>query len=144
MFTLIIITLVAIFAVGYLRSLTPEERTIVIKRTMNAITFSTVYLFRTAKATAQVSYYAGEYAGAKMALEGQDTLDALDSHNNMVADNGGATKMAIKANQDHATNLGMAGMVQDMKAKAIATKAEADAKRDERRVRAEARKAAKA
>lgn len=143
MLTVVILVLGAVFAVGYLKSLTPEERTIVIRRTMNAVTFGTVYLFRTAKATAQVTYYAGEYAGAKMALEGQDTLDYLDNHNNMVEDNGGATKMAIKANQDHATNLGISGMVNDMKARAQATKAEADAKREERRARAEARRAAR-
>ena len=143
MFTIIILILVVAFTVGALKSMSPEERTIVIRRTLNMLTFGTVYLFRAGKAATIATYQSGRIAGATLSLEGQDTLDSMDNHNNEVAIKGGATKEAIRSSQSHAEALGFTDMNKNLKAKADALDAEVQAKREERLIRSTARKAAK-
>lgn len=120
MLFIIILIVVVVFAVGALKAMNPNERAIVIRRTLNICTFGTVYIFRALKALFQTAYYAGSYSGSTMALEGQETLNAMAENNKEVKEKGGATRMAIKSSQEHATNLGLSGMVSDMKAKADA------------------------
>lgn len=118
MFTFIIIIAVVIFSVGALKSMSPEERSIVIRRTLNAITFGTVYLFRAGKEGAKISYHAGRVAGATLALEGQDTLDSMDEHNKSVAEKGGAAREAIRKSQEHGKALGLSDVSDNLKSKA--------------------------
>jgi len=144
MFTIIILILVVAFAVGALKSMSAEERAIVIRRTINMVTFGTVYLFRASKAATIATYQSGRIAGSTLALEGQDTLDSMNDHNNEVASKGGATREAIRSSQSHAEALGFTDMNKTLKAKADALAAEVEAKREERLLRSAARKAAKA
>lgn len=141
MFTLIIIIAGLIFAVGALKSMTPEERSTTIKYTFNLLTLGVVYLFRGLKSGAQVSYHAGRYSGAKLATEGQDTIDHMDTVNYETELAGGATKIAIRKSQDHANTLGLSGIVNEMKTKADAEVEIANAKREDRLARQAARKA---
>lgn len=118
MFTLIIIAAVGIFSVGALKSMTPEERSIVIRRTLNMLTFGIVYLFRAGKEGAKITYQAGRVAGSTLSLEGQDTLHAMAEHNQSVAEKGGAAREAIRVSQSHGSALGLSNISDDLKKKA--------------------------
>lgn len=131
MFTFIIIIAVVIFSVGALKSMSPEERSIVIRRTLNMLTFGVVYLFRAGKEGAKISYHAGRVAGATLSLEGQDTLHSMAEHNQSVAEKGGAAREAIRKSQEHGSALGLSNISDDLKAKADKLDAELEAKRQE-------------
>jgi hypothetical protein len=131
MFTLIIIILVAIFAVGALKSMSPSERAIVIRRTLNMLTFGIVYLFRAGKGAASASYQSGRIAGTTLALEGQETLASMKQHNSDVESKGGAAREAIRSSISHADALGLSSMNVDLKAKADALELQLVAKRAE-------------
>ena len=135
MFTLITIVLVVAFAIGSLKAMAPDERAIVIRRTLNMLTFGTVYLFRAGKAATIASYQSGRIAGATLSLEGQETLNSMAEHNSEVEAKGGATREAIRKSIDHADALGFTDMNKNLKAKADALEAEVEAKRAERRAR---------
>ena len=141
MLTLIIITLVAVFAVGTLSSLSPDERTIVIRRTLNMLTFGTVYAFRAGKGAVTASYQSGRIAGATLALEGQDSLDSMFTHNETVSAKGGAAREAIRTSHSHAEALGFSTMNKDLRSKADLLIAQCEAKRAERIQRMNERKA---
>ena len=118
MFTLIIIIAVIIFAVGALKSMTPEERSIVIRRTLNMLTFGAVYLFRAGKEGAKITYQAGRVAGGTLSLEGQDTLHSMALHNKEVASKGGAAREAIRTSQAHGEALGLSNISSNLKQQA--------------------------
>jgi hypothetical protein len=129
MFTFIIIALAAVFAVGALKSMSPSERVIVIRRSLNMLTFGGVYLFRAGKGAATASYHSGRIAGTTLALEGQESLMAMKQHNKDVEAKGGAAREAIRSSISHADALGLSSMNADLKAKADALDAELAAKR---------------
>lgn len=118
MLFIIITVAIVIFAIGALKSMTPTERGIVIRRTLNICTFGIVYLFRAGKEGAKISYQAGRYAGATLSLHGQDTLAAMADHNNSVAEKGGAAREAIRVSKSHGEALGLNNVASDLKAKA--------------------------
>jgi len=118
MFTLIIIVLAAVFAVGALKSMSPSERAIVIRRSLNMLTFGIVYLFRAGKGAATASYHSGRIAGTTLALEGQDSLASMAQHNKDVSEKGGAAREAIRSSQSHADALGLSSMNANLKAQA--------------------------
>jgi hypothetical protein len=118
MFTFIIIIAVVIFSVGALKSMTPTERSIVIRRTLNMLTFGIVYLFRAGKEGAKISYQAGRVSGATLSLEGQAALKAMKDTNTSVAEQGGAARMAIRTSQAHGEALGLSNISSDLKSKA--------------------------
>jgi len=129
MFTLIIITLGVVFGVGALKSMSPSERTIVIRRSLNMLTFGIVYLFRAGKGAATASYYSGRIAGTTLALEGQDSLTAMAQHNKAVSEKGGAAREAIKSSQSHADALGLSSMNASLKVQAEELEAKLATKR---------------
>lgn len=131
MFTLIIIIAVAIFAVGALKSMSPEERSVVIRRTINMLTFGIVYLFRAGKEGAKISYQAGRVAGATLSLEGQDTIHSMAEHNKSVAEKGGAAREAIRTSQSHGEALGLSNISSSLKSQADELDAKLEAKRAE-------------
>ncbi|MCI4437528.1 MAG: hypothetical protein JHC33_12035 [Ignisphaera sp.] len=124
MFTLIVLVLVVVFVVGALKSMSPSERVIVIRRSLNMITFGAVYLFRAGKGAATASYQSGRIAGTTLALEGQDALKAMKEHNEEVASKGGAAREAVRVSISHADALGLASLNKELKEKADALEAE--------------------
>lgn len=118
MFTFIIIVLVVVFAVGALKSMSPSERTIVIRRSLNMLTFGIVYLFRAGKGAATASYHSGRIAGTTLALEGQESLASMAQHNKTVSEKGGAAREAIRSSISHADALGLSSMNANLKAQA--------------------------
>ena len=131
MFTLIIIITALIFAVGALKSMSPEERSVVIRRTLNMCTFGIVYLFRAGKEGAKISYQAGRVAGATLSLEGQDTIHSMAEHNATVQANGGAAREAIRTSQSHGEALGLSNISSSLKSQADELDAKLEAKRAE-------------
>jgi hypothetical protein len=131
MLTLIIIIAVAIFSIGALKSMTSDERSIVIRRTLNLLTFGIVYLFRAGKEGSKITYQAGRVAGATLSLEGQDTIHSMAEHNKTVADKGGAAREAIRTSQAHGNTLGLSNISSDLKKKADELDARLEAKRKE-------------
>lgn len=131
MFTIIILIAVVIFSVGALKSMTPTERSIVIRRTLNMLTFGIVYLFRAGKEGAKISYQAGRVSGATLSLEGQAALKAMKDTNTSVAEQGGAARMAIRTSQSHGEALGLSNISSDLKSKADALDIELAARRAE-------------
>ena len=135
MFTFIILIAVVIFSVGALKSMTPEERSIVIRRTLNMLTFGIVYLFRAGKEGAKITYQAGRVSGATLSLEGQDALHSMAEHNHSVSEKGGAAREAIRTSQSHGEALGLSNISSNLKsqadeldAKLVARRAELKAK----------------
>lgn len=141
MLFIIILVVVVVFAVGALKEMSPSERTIVIRRTLNIATFGVVYIFRALRGLVRASYQSGRIAGATMAVQGQDTFDSMYASNVEVEEKGGATKEAIRVSISHEDALGFTGMNNDLKAKADALVKEANARRVERDARMAARMA---
>ena len=118
MLFIIIAVVIVIFSIGALKSMTPTERSIVVRRTLNILTFGIVYLFRAGKEGVKISYQAGRVAGATLSLHGQDTLAAMADHNNSVAEKGGAVKEAIRVSKSHGEALGLSNVAASLKAEA--------------------------
>ena len=96
MFTIIIITLVVAFAIGFLKNMTANERAIVMSRTLNATKYGVTGVVKVGKSTIKATYQSGQIAGMQMALEGQDTLASMHEFNKNVTANGGAVKIAVE------------------------------------------------
>jgi hypothetical protein len=120
MFTLIIIIAGLIFAAGYLKSLTPTQRAITIRWTMNKLTLGIVYTARGAKEGAKIAYQAGKYSGSEVALKGMSQFKSMAESNKAIAEEGGSTKIAIRKSQQHGSTLGLSNIADDLKAKADA------------------------
>lgn len=131
MFTLIIIIAVIIFLVGVLKELSPEERSIVTKWGKNYIVLALVYLWYGIKSIAQIAWYGGRITGGTLTLEGQEQIEAMAKKNQEFADEGGATKIAIRNAKSHAEAMQVSGIVNSLKAKADTVSAEVEAKRQE-------------
>ena len=131
MFTFIIIILVVAFTVGFLKNLTPAERSIVIRRTINATTYGATAVVKTTKSTVKATYQAGQVAGIEMAISGQDSLKAMAEHNAKVASEGGAVKQAVVDVNKLSDNLGLSNVNTDLAARIAERKAVLEALRAE-------------
>lgn len=120
MFTLIIIIALLVFVVGYLKSLTPTQRSITIRYSINVLTLGTVYIFRALKEGFKIMYQAGRVSGTTMAIGGQASFKSMAVTNNEITTEGGAVKIAIKKSQSHGGALGLSNVAADLKAKADA------------------------
>lgn len=123
-YTFIIIAIIAlIFLVGYLKELNAEEKAIVVGRTINATKYGATMAIKATRSTAKATFQAGQIAGLEMALNGQATITAMDTHNKDVASKGGAVKMSVQDFDKLCADLGVADLNTNM-AKTIETKRE--------------------
>ena len=115
MFTIIILIAVVIFSIGYLSSLTPTQRTITIRYTLNICTLGVVYIFRAGKEGSKIAFQGGRVAGNKMALGGMESFKDMATANNTTASEGGAVRIAIRKSQEHGAALGMSDVADNLK-----------------------------
>lgn len=113
--------IVIIFLVGYLRELNAEEKAIVVGRTINATKYGATMAIKATRSTAKATFQAGQIAGLEMALNGQDAITAMDTHNKDVASKGGAVKISVEDFNKICSDLGVADLNVNM-AKTIETK----------------------
>lgn len=118
---IIIAVIIAIFVVGYLRELNAEERTIVLGRTLNATKYGTTMAIKATRSTAKATFQAGQLAGLEMALNGQEAITAMDTHNKDVTSKGGAVKISVEDFNKICSDLGVENLNANM-AKTIETK----------------------
>ena len=111
---IIIAVIIVIFLVGYLKELNAEEKAIVVGRTINATKYGATMAIKATRSTAKATFQAGQIAGLEMALNGQATITAMDTHNKDVASKGGAVKMSVEDFNKFCADLGVAGLNDDM------------------------------
>lgn len=115
MLTLIIIIIVAAFAIGFLKNLTAQERAIVMGRTLNATKYGVTGVVKVTKSTVNTVYNAGQIAGIELAIQGQDTLASMNDFNTEVASKGGAIKQAVQDVNNLTESMGLSTVNVDMK-----------------------------
>ena len=105
---LYIITLVIVVTglVGFFKSLTKGERTIVAKGIINTASTGSVYALKGARATVRSAYDIGSITGMHVSLEGQETLTSIHTYNESVTKEGGAVKVAVRIANDHSDAIG--------------------------------------
>lgn len=118
---IIVAIIITIFLVGYLRELNAEEKAIVVGRTINATKYGATMAIKATRSTAKATFQAGQIAGLEMALNGQDAITAMDTHNKDVASKGGAVKISVEDFNKICSDLGVADLNVNM-AKTIETK----------------------
>ena len=116
-----IAVVIIIFVVGYLKELNAEEKAIVVGRTINATKYGATMAIKATRSTAKATFQAGQIAGLEMALNGQDAITAMDTHNKDVASKGGAVKISVEDFNKICADLGVSDLNANM-AKTIETK----------------------
>jgi hypothetical protein len=105
---LYIITLVIVVTglVGFFKSLTKDERSLVTKGIINTASTGSVYAFKASKAGIKAAYDIGQISGMHMSLEGQETLTSIHTYNESITKEGGAAKVAVRIANDHSDAIG--------------------------------------
>ena len=106
MLSLIITVVVVIGLVGFVKSLSTEERALTARGVINAASVGSVYAFKGARATVRSAYDIGSIAGMHASLEGQETLTSIHDFNTNIAKDGGAVKVAVRIANDHSDSIG--------------------------------------